>query len=47
VWLSGLNKHRVAWTPVLRSYFQHHFTRILYAGNAGALYRRIGLQPGT
>jgi len=47
VWLSGLNNHRVAWTPALRSYFQRHFTRILYAGNAGALYRRIGLKPGT
>jgi alpha-1,2-mannosyltransferase len=47
VWLSGLNNHRVAWTAVLRSYFQRHFTRILYAGNAGALYRRIGLRPGT
>jgi alpha-1,2-mannosyltransferase len=47
VWLSGLSNHRVAWTPVLRSYFQLHFTRILYAGHAGALYRRIGLKPGT
>jgi hypothetical protein len=43
VWLSGLNNHRVAWTPQLRSYFQSHFTRILSAGNAGALYRRDGL----
>jgi alpha-1,2-mannosyltransferase len=47
VWLSGLNNHRVAWTPALISYFQGHFTRILNAGNAGALYRRIGLKPGT
>ncbi len=47
VWLSGLNNHRVAWTPALRSYFQSHFTQILRAGNAGALYRRIGLKPGT
>ena len=47
VWLSGLNNHRVAWTPALRSYFQGHFSRILYAGHAGALYRRIGLKPGT
>ena len=47
VWLSGLNNHRVAWTPALRSYFQRHFTRILNAGNSGALYRRIGLKPGT
>ncbi len=45
VWLSGLNNHRVAWTPALRSYFQSHFTRILHAGNAGSLYRRIGLKP--
>ncbi len=45
VWLSGLNNHRVAWTPQLRAYFQAHFTRILNAGNAGALYRRIGLRP--
>jgi alpha-1,2-mannosyltransferase len=44
VWLSGLNNHRVAWTPALRSYFQSHFTRILHAGNAGSLYRRIGLK---
>jgi alpha-1,2-mannosyltransferase len=47
VWLSGLNNHRVAWTPALRSYFSAHFTRILHAGNAGSLYRRIGLKPGT
>jgi alpha-1,2-mannosyltransferase len=45
VWLSGLNNHRVAWTPFLRSYFQAHFARILSAGNAGSLYRRIGLKP--
>ena len=45
VWLSGLNNHRVAWTPQLRTYFQSHFTQILRAGNAGALYRRIGLKP--
>jgi alpha-1,2-mannosyltransferase len=44
VWLSGLNNHRVAWTPQLRAYFQSHFTRILQAGNAGSLYRRIGLK---
>jgi alpha-1,2-mannosyltransferase len=43
VWLSGLNNHRVAWTPQLRSYFQSHFTQILSAGHAGALYRRDGL----
>jgi alpha-1,2-mannosyltransferase len=47
VWLSGLNNHRVAWTPALRSYFGAHFTRILHAGNAGSLYRRIGLKPGS
>jgi len=47
VWLSGLNNHRVAWTPQLRAYFQAHFTRILNAGPAGALYRRIGLKPST
>jgi alpha-1,2-mannosyltransferase len=47
VWLSGLNNHRVAWTPALRSYFQSHFTQILRDGHAGALYRRIGLKPGT
>jgi alpha-1,2-mannosyltransferase len=47
VWLSGLNNHRVAWTPQLRSYFQAHFTRILNAGAAGALYRRVGLRPAT
>jgi len=45
VWLSGLNHHRVAWTPALETYFSAHFTRILYAGHAGALYRRIGLKP--
>jgi hypothetical protein len=45
VWLSGLNHHRVAWTPALERYFSAHFTRILYAGHAGALYRRIGLKP--
>jgi hypothetical protein len=47
VWLSGLNTHRVAWTPALRSYFQRHFTQILNAGHAGALYRRIGLKLRT
>jgi len=47
VWLSRLNNHRVAWTPALRSYFQRHFTRILDAGHAGALYRRIGLELRT
>jgi hypothetical protein len=47
VWLSGLNNHRVAWTPALKSYFRRHFTRILDAGNAGALYRRAGLKPGA
>jgi hypothetical protein len=45
VWLSGLNRHRVAWTPQLTSYFDSHFTRILHAGAAGSLYRRIGLNP--
>ena len=45
VWLSGLNLHRVAWTPRLRAYFQSHFTEILSAGNAGHLYRRDGLNP--
>jgi alpha-1,2-mannosyltransferase len=45
VWLSGLNNHRVAWTPQLRAYFQGHFTRIMSAGNAGSLYRRVGLKP--
>jgi hypothetical protein len=45
VWLSGLNNHRVAWTPQLRAYFQSHFTQILSAGHAGALYRRDGLKP--
>jgi hypothetical protein len=45
VWLSGLNNHRVAWTPALRSYFSAHFTRILHAGHSGSLYRRIGLKP--
>ena len=45
VWLSGLNQHRVAWTPQLTSYFDSHFTRILRAGGAGSLYRRIGLKP--
>jgi hypothetical protein len=47
VWLSGLNNHRVAWTPALRVYFARHFTPILRDGNAGALYRRVGLKPGT
>jgi alpha-1,2-mannosyltransferase len=47
VWLSGLNNHRVAWTPQLRSYFQAHFTRILNAGAAGSLYRRTDLKPAT
>jgi len=47
VWLSRLNNHRVAWTPQLRSYFQSHFTRILDAGAAGALYRRTGLKPAA
>ncbi len=45
VWLSGLNHHRVAWTPALEKYFSAHFTRILDAGHAGALYRRVGLKP--
>ena len=47
VWLSGLNHHRVAWTPALERYFSAHFTRILNAGHAGALYRRIGLRPAS
>jgi alpha-1,2-mannosyltransferase len=47
VWLSRLNNHRVAWTPQLRSYFDSHFTRILNAGAAGALYRRTDLKPAT
>jgi hypothetical protein len=45
VWLTGLNKHRVAWTPQLTSYFNSHFVRIMRAGPAGSLYRRIGLKP--
>jgi len=45
VWLTGLNKHRVAWTPQLTSYFNAHFVRIMRAGPAGSLYRRIGLNP--
>ena len=35
VWLSGLNHHRVAWTPALERYFGAHFTRILNAGRRG------------
>jgi len=45
VWLSGLNPHRVAWTPQLVRYFHSHFTRIMRAGYAGSLYRRDGLKP--
>jgi hypothetical protein len=45
VWLTGLNRHRVAWTPQLMSYFDSHFTRIMRAGPAGSLYRRNGLKP--
>jgi alpha-1,2-mannosyltransferase len=45
VWLTGLNKHRVAWTPQLTSYFNSHFVRVMRAGPAGSLYRRIGLNP--
>jgi hypothetical protein len=45
VWLSGLNNHRVAWTPQLRAYFHSHFTEILSARGAGHLYRRDGLKP--
>jgi len=37
----------VAWTPQLRSYFEAHFTRILNAGAAGALYRRTDLKPAA
>jgi hypothetical protein len=47
VWLTGLNKHRVAWTPQLTSYFNTHFTRIMRAGPPGSLYRRIGLKPAS
>jgi hypothetical protein len=47
VWLSGLNKHRVAWTPQLTSYFNSHFVRIMRAGPAGSLYRRIGVRPAS
>jgi hypothetical protein len=47
IWLSGLNNHRIAWTPQLRGYFQSHFTRIIFAGHAGALYRRDGLKPAS
>ena len=47
VWLSGLNNHRVAWTPQLRAYFNSHFTRILHAGPVGSLYRRDGLKPAS
>jgi alpha-1,2-mannosyltransferase len=47
VWLTGLNKHRVAWTPQLTSYFNSHFVRIMRAGPAGSLYRRVGQKPAS
>jgi hypothetical protein len=47
VWLTGMNNHRVAWTPQLTSYFNTHFVRIMRAGPAGSLYRRIGLKPAS
>ncbi len=43
VWLSlRFNQRRIAWTPALRSYFHHHFHRVLRDGTDDELYARTG-----
>jgi hypothetical protein len=45
VWLSALNRRRIAWSPALRGYFRAHFTRVLIDRRGDALYRRAGAPP--
>jgi alpha-1,2-mannosyltransferase len=41
VWLSRLNRRRIAWSPALRAYFTSHFARVLTDRRGDALYRRV------
>ncbi len=42
VWLSTLNRRRIAWSPALRAYFIAHFARVRTDRRGDALYRRTG-----
>jgi hypothetical protein len=42
VWLSTLNRRRIAWSPALRAYFTAHFARVRTDRRGDALYRRTG-----
>jgi hypothetical protein len=45
VWLAGTyNRRRIAWTPALRAYFDHNFTRLLFDHRGDALWVRKGVR---
>jgi hypothetical protein len=45
VWLTGLNRRRIAWTPALTAYFHAHFTHVANHTRDLRLYVRNGLHP--
>jgi alpha-1,2-mannosyltransferase len=45
VWLAGVyNRRRIGWSPSLRAYFKHNFTKVLTDDRGDALYIRKGLR---
>ena len=46
VWLTGLNHHRIAWTPALTAYFEENFVNVANHARDLRLYVRKGLSRG-
>ena len=46
VWLTALNRLRIAWTPALRAYFNANFVHVASHLRGLRLYVRKGLHPG-
>jgi hypothetical protein len=45
VWLTGLNRRRIAWTPALTAYFNANFVHVANHTRGLRLYVRKGLNP--
>ena len=43
VWLTGLNRRRIAWTPALTAYFERNFVHVANHMHDLRLYVRKGL----
>ena len=46
VWLTGLNRRRIAWTPTLTAYFEANFVHVANHMHDLRLYVRKGFHPG-